>query len=136
MDTISDFLTKLRNALQIKKPELRDSYSKIKLAIAKILVEEGYVEKIDKIKDEDNRDYLILTLKYDKDNQSIIHSIKTLSTPGRHLYVTSKKLPRVKPLAGYQAELGMVIISTSRGIMTVAEARKKHLGGELIAEIY
>jgi small subunit ribosomal protein S8 len=135
MDTISDFLTKIRNALQIQKPQLRDNYSKTKLAIAKILLQEGYIEKIDKV-EEENRSYLILDLKYDENNQSIIHSIKHLSSPGRHLYVDYKEIPRVKPLVGYKTDLGIVIVSTSRGVMTGLEARKKHLGGELIAEIY
>lgn len=135
MDTISDFLTKIRNANQIRKPQLRDNYSQMRIALAKILLNEGYLANVNKIK-EDGREFLILDLKYDAQNEPMIHSVKTLSSPGRHLYVKSNEIPKIKPLAGYKNTLGIIIISTSRGIMTGEEARKKNLGGELIAEIY
>ncbi|MDD3773929.1 MAG: 30S ribosomal protein S8 [Patescibacteria group bacterium] len=135
MDTISDFLTKIRNANQIRKPQLRDTYSQIRIALAKILLKEGYLTGVDKIKDEEG-EFLILDLKYNEQEEPVIHSIKTLSSPGRHLYVKNRDIPRVKPLAGYKSALGIIILSTSRGIMTGEEARKKNLGGELIAEIY
>jgi small subunit ribosomal protein S8 len=135
MDTISDFLTKIRNANRIGKNQVRDDYSKVKIALAKILLAEGYLAGVDKITEE-GKDFLILDLKYNVDNKPIINSIKTLSSPGRHLYVSSRNIPRVKPLAGHKQDLGILIVSTSRGIMVSHEARKKHLGGELIAEIY
>jgi len=135
MDTISDFLAKIRNSLNAKKPLLKEKYSKIKLAIAKILLDEGYVEEIKKI-EEEGTSYLLISLRYTESNEPFIHSIKRLSSPGRHLYASYKDLPKIKPLAGYKQSLGIIIVSTSSGIMTSAEARKRHLGGELIAEIY
>lgn len=135
MDTIGNFLTQIRNSLIAKKSLARERYSKMNLAIAKILKEEGYIGEIKKI-NEDKKAFLEIELKYDASGEPLIHSIKRISSPGRRLYVNYKKIPRVKPLAGHRNELGIVIISTSKGLMTGKEARKRHLGGELIAEIY
>jgi len=135
MDTISDFLTKIRNALQRKKPEMQAHYSKINLAIAKILKQQGYIEEIKKTK-LNNKESIILKLEYDEQGNPVISHIQRLSSPGQRLYTTFKQIPKVKPLAGHKQQLGIVIISTSQGIMTGQEARKRHLGGELIAEIY
>lgn len=135
MDPIADFLAKIRNALLRRKPVVEDSYSNMKLAIAKILKKEGYIKKVKKINRE-GKDYLELELSYDENGEPLIHHLKRLSKPGRRLYVSWKEIPKVKPLAGYREELGIVIISTPRGVMTGKEARRRHLGGELIAEIY
>jgi len=135
MDTIGNFLTQIRNSLIAKKSLARDRYSRINLAIAKILKEEGYVGEIKKI-DADKKNFLEIELKYNDSGEPLIQSVKRISSPGKHFYVNYKKIPRVKPLAGYKEELGIVIISTSKGLMTGKEARRRHLGGELIAEIY
>ncbi|MCD6421914.1 30S ribosomal protein S8 [bacterium] len=136
MDPIADFLTKIRNALMRRKPAVVDRYSNMKLAIAKILRDEGFIESVKKTKDEAGRDILELELRYDEEGNPMIHSLRRISKPGRRIYVKYRQIPRVKPLAGHKEELGIVIISTSRGVMTGEEARKRHLGGELIAEIY
>lgn len=135
MDSIADFLTKIRNAILRRKPEVRDSYSNMKLAIAKILKKEGYIEKVKRVSVE-GKEFIELTLAYDKEGKPLIHSLKRISRPGRRLYVGWREIPKVKPLAGHKDELGIVILFTSRGVMTGEEARKRHLGGELVAEIY
>jgi len=135
MDPIADFLTKIRNAILRHKPEVQDSYSNMKLAIAKILKDRGYITKVRKFSKE-GKDFIKLTLAYDEEGRPFLHSLKRLSKPGRRLYVGWREIPKVKPLAGYKKELGIVILFTSRGVMTGEEARKRHLGGELVAEIY
>jgi small subunit ribosomal protein S8 len=135
MDTIGDFLTRIRNAILRRKPSVRDIYSNLKMAIAKVLKEEGYIGKISVIKEQEKK-FIEIELKYDDSGSPLLHSLKRISKPGRRIYVKYKEIPKVKPLAGYKEELGIVIISTPRGVMTGEEARKRHLGGELIAEIY
>lgn len=126
-DPISDMLTRVRNASAVKKAEVVLPFSKIKLAIVKILKEEGYVENFKK--ENDGIAGLKIILKYNN-NQPAIISIKRVSKPGRRLYASVIDLPRV--VGGK----GIAIISTSQGIMTNKEARKRKLGGEIICEVF
>jgi len=126
-DPISDMLTRIRNASAVRKAEVVLPFSKIKLAITKILKEEGYIE--DFKKENDGISGLKIGLKY-INNQSAIVSIKRSSKPGCRLYSSVEDLPRV--LGGK----GIAIISTSQGIMTNKEARKRKLGGEIICEVF
>lgn len=126
-DPIADMLTQIRNAMKVAKAEVIIPFSKVKLAIAAILVQEGYVERADKTEDQPAK--LRLVLKY-TGRKPVISSLKRISTPGRRVYVTKDRLPWV--LNNY----GVAIISTSYGIMSNREARKKHIGGEIICEVY
>lgn len=126
-DPIADMLTRIRNGSVVRKKEVTVPFSKIKMAIAAILVREGYLEKVTEAKDP--HPSLVLTLKYVSGACAIQH-IQKMSTPGHRLYVKKDDLPRV--LNG----LGFAILSTPRGLLTDAEARKEKVGGELICQIY
>ncbi|MBU4369766.1 30S ribosomal protein S8 [Patescibacteria group bacterium] len=132
-DPIADMLTRVRNALAIKKPEIVLPYSKVKFNIAKVLEKEKLIEKveiIDAAKSKTGFKQLKIKLKYNEDNQPVIGTLKRISSPGQRIYVKKDKIPKV--LNG----LGMNILSTSKGLMTGQEAREKGLGGELICEIW
>lgn len=126
-DPISDMLTRIRNALAAKKPEVLIPFSKIKMTMAEILVKSGYILKAEK--EENDWGQINIELKYINDKPAI-ESLKRISTPGRRLYVAKDQLPKVRN------DLGIAIISTSQGLMTNKEARKKKVGGEVLCEIY
>ena len=127
-DPISDMLTRIRNASAVKKPEVVLPYSNMKYSIAKILEREGYLGKVAKDTDEKFA-VLRIELKY-KDAAPAIAKLNRVSKPGRRVYAKYNELPHV--LSG----MGMAIVSTPNGLMTNKEARKRHLGGEVICEIY
>lgn len=132
-DPIADMLTRIRNALAVRKPEVVLPYSKIKMAMAEILYQHGYIKKVEKIaaKAVGNKfDEIKISLKYLGGKESAIRNLKRISKPGRRVYATKDKLPVVLN------NLGIAIISTSLGLMTNKEAKKKDLGGEVICEIY
>ncbi len=132
-DPIADMLTRIRNALAIKKPEIVLPYSKVKFNIANVLEKEKLIKKVETIeatKSKTGFKQLKFKLMYDEKNQSVIGTLKRISKPGQRIYVKKDKIPKV--LNG----LGMNILSTSKGFMTGQEAREKSLGGELICEIY
>lgn len=128
-DPIADMLTRLRNASVARHASVEMPFSKMKLAIAKILEQEGFVSGFD-IKDEGNHKYLRVTLKYDSQRQPVMTGLRRVSKPGLRVYAGIHDIPRV--LGG----AGTIVVSTNRGIMTGREARRRHLGGELIAEIW
>ena len=129
-DPIADMLTRIRNANTSKHDTVDVPASKIKLAIADILVKEGYIVKYDVLEDGVAKNIRI-TLKYGKDkNEKIISGLKRISKPGLRVYAGKDELPRV--LGG----LGIAIISTNQGIMTDKEARKLNVGGEVLAFIW
>jgi len=126
-DPISDMLTRIRNAYLVKRGEVRIPYSNMKMAIAKILSSEGFVAGIEKV--DNGFGEIRISLKYNPDG-SVITNIKRVSKPGRREYSGYRDLPRVR------SDLGIAIVSTSQGVMTNKEARKRKLGGEVLAEIY
>jgi small subunit ribosomal protein S8 len=126
-DPISDMLTRIRNASMVRKTEVRVPYSNIKFAIAKILKEEGYVGTIEKV--DVNHGEIKIGLRYEA-GASTIRNITRVSKPGRRAYAGYEDLPRV--LSGH----GIAIVSTSRGVMTNKEARKRKLGGEVLCEVF
>lgn len=129
VDPISDMLTRIRNAQAVKKSEVLIPISKIKLEIAKILKKEGFVEDIKE--EEINSEKLIkISLKYLKTGEPVIQGIQRVSKPGCRIYAKRDKLPRV--LGG----LGIAIISTSRGLVTDKEARRRKLGGEILCKVW
>ena len=129
-DPIADMLTRIRNANTAKHDTVDVPSSKMKLAIAQILLDEGYIKKYDVIED-GNFKTIHITLKYGADkNDKIISGIKRISKPGLRVYAGKDELPRV--LGG----LGIAIISTNKGIVTDKEARKLQVGGEVIAFVW
>lgn len=129
-DTISDMLTRIRNATMVKHQIVQIPASRMSLAISKILKEEGFIQEFESYS-EDNKNYLLISLKYiGKSRQSVICKIKRVSKPGLRIYSNSKKLPRILD------NLGIAIISTSQGVMTNIKAKKLGIGGEVLCYIW
>ena len=129
-DPIADMLTRMRNANAAKHDTVDVPASKMKLAIAKILLDEGYIAKYDVIED-GNFKTIHITLKYGADkNDKIITGLKRISKPGLRVYANKEDLPKV--LGG----LGIAIISTNQGVITDKEARKLNVGGEVLAFVW
>ena len=129
-DPIADMLTRIRNANTAKHYNVDVPSTKMKLAIAEILFNEGYIKKYEVIEDGIFKT-IHITLKYGKDkNEKIITGLKRISKPGLRVYAGKDELPRV--LGG----LGVAIISTNKGILTDKEARKQQVGGEVLAFIW
>ena len=129
-DPIADMLTRIRNANTAKHDTVDIPASKMKLSIAQILVDEGYITKYDLVDDGEFKTIRI-TLKYGRDkNQKIITGLKRISKPGLRVFASKEDLPKV--LNG----LGIAIISTNKGVMTDKEARRQNVGGEVLAYIW
>lgn len=129
IDPISDFLTRIRNAQRAGHRRVDIPASKIKRALTKILVDKGYISKFIEIDDE-KQGLLRLFLKYDAYGSPVIRKMKRVSKPGLRVYVGSADIPRA--LNG----LGVVMVSTSHGVMTDKEARKLNVGGEILCSVY
>ena len=129
-DTISDMLTRIRNATMVKHQIVQIPATKMSLAITSILKEEGFIEDFESYT-EDKFKYLLISLKYiGKSRQPVISKIKRVSKPGLRVYSNSKELPRVLD------NLGIAIISTSKGVMTNLKARDLGIGGEVLCYIW
>jgi len=128
-DPVADMLTKIRNASQAKHEKVDIATSKMKLQIVKIMKNEGYVKNFKKVT-KDGVAYLRVFLKYNEKQDAVIHGLKRVSTPGRRVYVGYRNLPRV--YNGY----GIVVISTSAGIITGKKATEQLIGGELVCTIW
>jgi small subunit ribosomal protein S8 len=129
-DPIADMLTRIRNANTAKHDTVDIPASKMKLAIANILVDEGYIAKYDLVEDGAFKTIRV-TLKYGKDkNEKIITGLKRISKPGLRVYAGKEDLPKV--LGG----LGIAIISTNNGVMTDKKAREMNVGGEVLAFVW
>ena len=129
-DPIADMLTRIRNANTAKHDTVDVPSSKMKLAIANILLEEGYIKKLDVVEDGAFKN-LHITLKYGADrNDKVITGLKRISKPGLRVYAGKDELPRV--LGG----LGIAIISTNQGVVTDKKARELQVGGEVLAFIW
>lgn len=128
-DTIADMLTRIRNANSMRYSEVKVPASNLKIELAKILKNEGFIEDYKVVKDGVQRT-IVLTLKYGENKERVITGLRRISKPGLRVYAKSTEIPKV--LNG----LGIAIISTSRGIMTDKEARKQNLGGEVLAYIW
>ena len=128
-DPIADMLTRIRNANSSKHKTVDIPASNMKKAIAKILLEEGYIKSVEEIND-DAQGIIRITLKYDEKGARVIDGLKRISKPGLRVYASKDELPQV--LNG----LGIALISTSKGIKTDKEARAEGLGGEVLAYIW
>jgi small subunit ribosomal protein S8 len=129
MDSISDLLTRIRNGVKSKKREVNIPSSRLGIEVVKILKEEGYVKNY-KVIDDKKQGVLNVTLKYTEDNRSVISGLKRVSTPGCRIYCTRDSVPKV--LDG----LGLVIVSTSRGVMTGRACEDSGTGGEVLCSIW
>ncbi len=128
-DPIADMLTRIRNANNQRHVSVDIPASNMKKAIAKILLDEGYVKNVEYI-DDATQGVIRVTLKYAENKQKVLTGLKRVSKPGLRIYASCEELPRV--LKG----LGIAIISTSKGIMTDKEARRSNVGGEVLAFIW
>lgn len=127
-DPISDFLTRLRNAQAAQHETTTAPSSRIKLQIAKLLEREGYVAGVQEVVD-GIRKMLVVTLKYNEFG-GVIRNVKRVSKPGLRVYRKADELPRVL------SDQGIAIVSTSQGLMTNKEARRRKLGGEILCELF
>ncbi|MGN0772055.1 MAG: 30S ribosomal protein S8 [Christensenellales bacterium] len=128
-DPIADMLTRIRNGLVVKHDSVEVPFSKMKKAIADILVDEGFVNSVEIIEN-GVQSVMKVNLKYGPKNEKVITGIKRISKPGLRIYASSDKLPKV--LGG----MGIAIISTSKGVMTDKQARAQHIGGEVLAYVW
>lgn len=128
-DPISDMLSRIRNALSARKRYVLIPSSKLKRAMAEILVEEGYVKSVDVVQ-QGPQEQLRLWLKYTEDSDPLIEGLKRVSKPGRRIYAAKDEIPWV--LSG----IGVAIISTSRGVMTDRQARRYGVGGEVVCFVW
>ena len=128
-DSIADMLTRIRNAQTAKHESVSVETSKMKKTIAQILLDEGYIASFEEVENGKFTN-LVINLKYVNKNQRVITGLKRISKPGRRIYAGAQDLPKV--LNG----LGIVIVSTSKGVMTDREARKLGIGGEVLAYVW
>ncbi len=128
-DPIADMLTRVRNASSARHSNVEIPASKMKVEIARLMTEQGYIVGY-QVKKSEQGDVIVVELKYGKNRERVISGIKRISKPGRRIYAKKETLPKV--LGG----LGTAIISTSRGLVTSAEAQKLGLGGEVICFIW
>jgi len=126
-DPIADMLTRIRNAQTAKEMQLKFPFSNMKMAVLKVLQEEGYIQNY-ALLEEDNKKNIVATLKYYQD-KAVIDKIKRISRPGLRIYKRCEALPVVR------AGMGIAIISTSKGIMTEKSARSQGLGGEVLCTV-
>ncbi len=128
-DPIADLLTRIRNAARIQRDEVLIPSSKLKIGVAKVLKEEGYIQDYDVIED-DRQNLLRISLKYGPQGEQVINKIDRVSKPGRRVYSGAEDLPQV--LEG----LGIAIVSTSHGVLSDRQCREKNVGGELLCTVY
>lgn len=129
MDSLSDLLTRIRNGVKSKKREVNMPSFRLGVEVVKILKEEGYIKNY-KVIDDKKQGVLNVTLKYTEDNRSVISGLKRVSTPGCRIYCTQDSVPKV--LDG----LGLVIVSTSRGVMSGRACEEIGAGGEVLCSIW
>jgi small subunit ribosomal protein S8 len=128
-DPIADFLSRLRNAQMARHKTTTAPASKLKMRIAQILKDEGYIEDV-RLDENDGRPQLHVTLKYDDRQQPVIEGVSRVSRPGLRRYSAADALPKVR------GGIGLAIVSTSRGVMTDHQARKDRVGGEVLCTVW
>ena len=128
-DPISDYLTRIRNALAAEHPDVEVPASRLKKEMSRILTEQGYITGFD-VEPTPVGEVIRIELKYTEDRQPVISGMRRVSRPGRRAYVNSTQVPRV------QGGMGTAIVSTSTGVMTGHEATAKGVGGEVVAYVW
>lgn len=129
-DPVADMLTKIRNAVRADHEKVDIVPSKLKLEVIKILKNEGYIKNFKKMNNNDGKSFIRIFLKYDDSQKPIIHGLEKISTPGRRIYSGYRRMPRV--LNGH----GILIVSTSTGVITGKKASERQVGGELICSVW
>jgi small subunit ribosomal protein S8 len=129
-DPIADMLTRIRNANQVLHDTVEMPGSRLKSELARLLEAEGYIMGSDVIEEEGNKHRLVVKLKYTRDRRRVISGIKRVSKPGRRVYADKDSIPKV--LGG----MGVAVISTSQGLLSGQEARKRGVGGEVICTVW
>ncbi len=130
MDSISDMLTRIRNAMHSKQRQVEIPYSKLKYEIARVLMQEGYISNFQEMGNEGVKKKILVQLKYSEDGKPIIYGLKRISKPSRRVYVKCDELPKV--IGG----MGVTILSTPKGILTDREARNEQVGGEVLCQVW
>lgn len=128
-DPIADMLARLQNAAAVRHPQVVMPASKMRVAIAKILKDEGFIEKLEIIQDR-HHPQLKIWLKYDSMKKPVLSGVRRVSKPGRRVYASKSDIPWVRN------GLGIAIVSTTKGVMTGARAKKEGLGGEILCEVW
>ena len=128
-DPIADMLTRIRNAVMVQHDSVLIPSSKMKIAIAKRLKEEGFITDYEAVRDKSRR-MIKIHLKYDENNRPIINGLERVSKPGLRVYVGSKEIPRI------YGGLGIAIVSTSKGVMIGKKAWREGIGGELLCYVW
>ena len=129
-DTIADMLTRIRNASNAKHDTVDIPASNMKNAIAQILLDEGYIKSYNVVEQDGNQGTIHVVLKYGQGKTPVIQGLRRVSKPGLRIYTSCEDMPRV------MKGLGTAILSTNRGVMTDKQARKEHVGGEVLAFIW
>jgi small subunit ribosomal protein S8 len=129
-DTVADMLTRIRNGAAIAAPHVDVPSSKFKRALAELLVAEGYLKSVETVTNDAGHPMLRIGLKYGPRRTSVINKLTRVSTPGRRAYAKASAVPVVR------GGLGIAVISTQQGLMVDREARRKHVGGEVICEVW
>ena len=129
-DQIADMLTRIRNAVNGYKESVDIPASKFKEQLAGVLLAEGFVKTVERVKLENGFEIIRVGLKYGAKREQVIKSIKRVSRPGRRAYVSHENLPRI------HRGLGIAVVSTSKGLMVDREARKMGIGGEVVCEVW
>ncbi|MEW6337504.1 MAG: 30S ribosomal protein S8 [Acidobacteriota bacterium] len=128
-DPIADFLTRVRNAVQASKDRCDVPASRLRLELAKIFQEEGFIRTF-KVIEEGPQPTIRMYLRYSADGEPVIHGLERVSRPGRRVYRGVKDLPQVR------GGIGVAVVSTPKGLMTDARAREQHLGGEVMCRVW
>lgn len=128
-DPIADMIARIRNAIVARKSLVTIPSSKMKVGLAQILKQEGYIRNCE-VRPDSKQGILEIELKYDKDNRNAIEGMERLSKPGQRLYTNATEIPKVRN------GLGVAVVTTSKGLMTDREARKQNVGGEVVCSIW
>ena len=128
-DPVADMLTRLRNAVMARHDKVRVPHSGIKVRIAELLRDEGFIAGFTVV-EESPRPWVEIDLRYDADNKPVLRGSKRVSSPGLRVYTRSREIPRV------MGGIGVALVSTSSGLMTGSEARRRRLGGEVLAFVW
>jgi len=128
-DPLADMLTRIRNAGVARHPDTLCPASKMKLAVAKVLVDEGFLSSC-AVEVAEGRDHLRLGIRYDEEGMPVIDRIRRISKPGRRVYVSVTEIPKVR------AGLGSAVLSTPKGVLSDRAARAENVGGEVLCEVW
>ena len=129
MDPFADFLTRIRNGLRIRQKEVSAPYARMKYELARVLLDEGFISNF-QVEGEGLGKRVIISLKYDEDGASVIRGIELLSRQSSRVHVGADEIPKI--IGG----LGVAILTTSRGVMTDRDARRKRVGGEPLCKVW